>query len=115
MNYRQYLVATCAAISVATPAFAQSAAQPQAEESASSGDIVVTARRRDEALQDVPISVSAISGDQLAKSGVTDIQGLQYRTPSLSITSGQSQRNTVAFSVRGQRPQETQPVPDPPV
>jgi iron complex outermembrane receptor protein len=42
--------------------------------------------------------VSALTGDQLAKSGVTDVQGLQYRTPSLSITSAQSQRNTVAFS-----------------
>lgn len=96
MTYRRYLAATCAALFVSAPAFAQDDVQPQAE-SVSSGDIVVTARRRDEALQDVPISVSAISGEQLSRSGVTDVQGLQYRTPSLSITSAQSQRNTVAF------------------
>jgi len=78
-------------------------------------DIVVTARRREEALQDVPLSVSALSGAQLERSGVTDAQSLQYRTPSLTITSSQSQRNTVAFSLRGQRTQETQLFTDPPV
>jgi iron complex outermembrane receptor protein len=114
MTYRQYLCVTSAALCLSVPAFAQTDQQPQSE-GASSVDIVVTARRRDEALQDVPISVSAISGDQLNKSGVTDIQGLQYRTPSLSITSAQSQRNTVAFSLRGQRTQETQLFTDAPV
>ena len=114
MTYRRYLAATCAVLFVSAPAFAQDAASPQAD-GVSTGDIVVTARRRDEALQDVPISVSAISGEQLSRSGVTDVQGLQYRTPSLSITSAQSQRNTVAFSLRGQRTQETQLFTDPPV
>lgn len=83
--------------------------------STDSGDIVVTARRREEAIKDVPISVSALSGEQLVRSGVTDVQALQYRTPSLSITSAQSQRNTVALSLRGQRTQETQLFTDPPV
>ena len=114
MTYRRYLAATCAVLFVSAPAFAQDAASPQTD-GVSTGDIVVTARRRDEALQDVPISVSAISGEQLSRSGVTDVQGLQYRTPSLSITSAQSQRNTVAFSLRGQRTQETQLFTDPPV
>ena len=114
MTYRHYLAATCATLLFSAPALAQGDAAPQAQ-GASNGDIVVTARRREETLQDVPISVSAISGDQLAKSGVTDVQGLQYRTPSLSITSTQSQRNTVAFSLRGQRTQETQLFTDSPV
>lgn len=114
MTYHHYLYATCATLFLAVPAYAQSEPPPLGE-SVSSGDIVVTARRREEALQDVPISVSAISGDQLNKSGVTDVQGLQYRTPSLSITSAQSQRNTVAFSLRGQRTQETQLFTDAPV
>ena len=114
MTYRRYLAATCAVLFVSAPAFAQDAASPQTD-GVSTGDIVVTARRRDEALQDVPISVSAISGEQLSRSGVTDVQGLQYRTPSLSITSAQSQRNTIAFSLRGQRTQETQLFTDPPV
>jgi len=96
-----------------TDAPAQTA--PAATDAAGFEEIVVTARRREESLQDVPISVSVLSGDQLTQSGVTDAQSLQYQTPSLSITSAQSQRNTVAFSLRGQRTQETQLFTDPPV
>ena len=114
MTYRHYLAATCAVLSFSAPAFAQDNVAPQPQ-GASNGDILVTARRREESLQDTPISVSVLSGDQLAKSGVTDAQSLQYQTPSLSITSAQSQRNTVAFSLRGQRTQETQLFTDPPV
>ena len=40
---------------------------------------------------------------------------LQYQTPSLAITSTFSQRNVVAFALRGQRTQETQLFTDPPV
>jgi iron complex outermembrane receptor protein len=103
---------------VAFPAAAQSPAEDAAQEASAANsvaEIIVTARRRDEVLQDVPISVSALSGDQLQQAGVTDVQGLQYRTPSLSITSAQSQRNTVAFALRGQRTQETQLFTDAPV
>jgi len=114
MRYHLYLLSSCASALLAMPAAAQTVdTAPQMAESA--GDIVVTARRREETLMDVPLSVSAISGDMLTKSGVSDVQGLQYRTPSLSITSAQSQRNTVAFSLRGQRTQETQLFTDPPV
>lgn len=125
MAYRLFLVSTCAAIGLAVPAHAQEAAPEPAQEAVEaapveasaqdSGEILVTARRREEALQDVPISVSAISGAALEQSGVSDVQGLQFRTPSLSISGSQSQRNTVAFSLRGQRTQETQLFTDAPV
>lgn len=117
-KYYLVLLSATALASLGTPgaAFAQAQGDATAPEAAAdSGDIIVTARRREEAIQDVPISVSALSGSQLERSGVNDIQGLQYRTPSLSITSAQSQRNTVAFSLRGQRTQETQLFTDPPV
>jgi len=78
-------------------------------------EIVVTARRRAETLHDVPISVSAISGESLERAGVTSVQSLQYQTPSLSITTAASQRNIVTFAMRGQRAQETQLFTDPPV
>lgn len=117
------LVSTCLceiALAIATPAFAQDQTPtaitdntaPSADQP---GEILVTARRREEALQDVPISVSVLNQDQLRQSGVTDAQTLQYATPSLSITSTQSQRNSVAFALRGQRTQETQLFTDPPV
>jgi iron complex outermembrane receptor protein len=38
------------------------------------GEIVVTARRRDEKLLDIPVSVSAVSGTELDNLGVTDLR-----------------------------------------
>lgn len=49
------------------------------------GDIIVTAQRRAERLQRVPIAVSAITGDDLAQVGVTDINGLAPRVPSFNM------------------------------
>ncbi len=46
-------------------------------------DIVVTAQRREERLQDVPISVTAVTGDSLARSGVTDTRQLTQSMPSV--------------------------------
>jgi iron complex outermembrane recepter protein len=49
------------------------------------GEVVVTAQRRAESMQSVPISVSSISGDQLKAVGVTDTTQLNGQVPSLSI------------------------------
>jgi iron complex outermembrane recepter protein len=126
-KYVSMLLSATALASALTPELALAQAQEDtatapvqddaagASGASGAGDIIVTARRRDEAIQDVPVSVSALSGVQLERSGVTDAQSLQYHTPSLSVTSAQSQRNTVAFSLRGQRTQETQLFTDPPV
>ncbi len=50
-------------------------------------DIVVTARKRgEERLQDIPASISAISGDALAKQGATNFTDFAYRVPGLTFT-----------------------------
>jgi iron complex outermembrane receptor protein len=64
----------------ATQAAAQEAAQATLEE------IVVTAQRRTENLQEVPISATALGRDQLAAKAVSRLSDLQTATPSLSIT-----------------------------
>ena len=72
-------IAVAFALSVATTAHAQTAGT---EDAASSGDnqiadIVVTARRTEERLQDIPGSVSAITGDAVARMGsLADVQSL---------------------------------------
>lgn len=62
---------------------AATTADTQVEDESSVQDIVVTAQRREERLQDVPISVTAVTGDSLARSGVTDTRQLTQSIPSV--------------------------------
>ncbi|MCC7248258.1 MAG: TonB-dependent receptor [Lysobacter sp.] len=61
---------------------APSTSSPAADEA----DIVVTAQRRSERLQDVPIAVSALSGDTLVNMNVTDLAKIQGAVPGLNIS-----------------------------
>ena len=84
-----------AAIVIAGPAAAQTTA-PNAAQAASAdgaptspeaiGDIVVTAQRREQRLQDVPIAVTAVTGGTLAKSGVVISTDLAQSVSGLTIT-----------------------------
>ena len=85
----------------AMPALAQEAPTASAEEAApaAEGEIVVTARRREESLIDVPISMSVVSGDSLVKSGAADITALQDKTPNLTLQIARGSNSTlIAFS-----------------
>tara|TARA_B100000678_G_scaffold289951_1_gene301725 strand:- start:1750 stop:3987 length:2238 start_codon:yes stop_codon:yes gene_type:complete len=61
--------------------------------------IVVTAQKREQSLNDVPMSITAISGEDLAAKGITDVEGLVKVTPGLSYT--ESGAGTPVFSLRG--------------
>ncbi|WP_332769190.1 TonB-dependent receptor [Phenylobacterium sp.] len=63
-------------------------------------EVIVTANKRAENLQDVPISVSAITGDALAKSRVTQADELVTKIPNLQLTSTVGD-NTPIFALRG--------------
>ncbi|TVV75812.1 TonB-dependent receptor [Sphingomonas solaris] len=65
------------------------------------GDIIVTATRRNEALSDVPIAVSAVSGDTLTRSGATDIRALNQLSPSLLVSSTTSDAGGAVARIRG--------------
>jgi outer membrane receptor protein involved in Fe transport len=63
-------------------------------------EVIVTAQKREQNLQDVPIAVSAFTGAMLAESGIKDIFDLQSNVPSLRVNSEQT--STVSqFSIRG--------------
>ena len=64
---------------------AQTADAPRAEPAALS-EIVVTAQKREQALIDVPLSITAIGEQELAKRSASTINDLQYSVPGLSIT-----------------------------
>jgi iron complex outermembrane receptor protein len=99
------LAAATALTTVALPqaGFAQ-AAETAAAEAADAGDmgeIVVTARRREESLIDVPISVSAISGEALSRTGAIDITTLQDKTPNMTLQVARGSNSTLIAFIRG--------------
>ena len=49
-------------------------------------EVLVTAQRREESMQETPISVTAISSDTLTEIGATDVSGVSDYTPGLVIT-----------------------------
>ena len=96
--------AALAALLAAQPAVAQQASPAAqtgaATDAADSGEIVVTAAKRSENLQSVPISVSAIGGDALAKSRITSVDSLVNKVANLQLTSTVGD-NTPIFALRG--------------
>jgi iron complex outermembrane recepter protein len=76
---RRLLMLAAATLSAAGPALAQTESTP--EGTGSLEEVLVTATRREERLQDVPIAVSVISGEQLADSGFKSLTDIQYTLP----------------------------------
>jgi iron complex outermembrane receptor protein len=100
----------------AIPVFAQEPAaeeateaeEPQEEAEATedvkqalADEIVVTARRREENVQEVPIAVSVITGETLQDVKAKDISILQDYTPNMSIYEGRNQSTTMTVFLRG--------------
>ena len=104
MSKTRYLlsVALCA---MSTPVFAQTAAPqataPQASDVVEdTGEIVVTAQGRAQALSTVPVAVSAVNAESLQNSGANDIRQLNQLAPSLLVSSTGSEANGSA-RIRG--------------
>ena len=77
-------------------AFAQ-----DAEDGAESEEIIVTARRQNERLVDVPASVSVIDADSLAKTGADNAQGFAQLTPGVTIVTGTAEAGDTQINIRG--------------
>jgi iron complex outermembrane receptor protein len=73
---------------------------PQTEQTAVD-DIIVTARRREESLQDVPVAVTAVSGEQLEARGAADITELARSVPSLTLNAARGSNSTLISFIRG--------------
>jgi iron complex outermembrane recepter protein len=83
---------SCLAIGLASPAMAQS--------NEDNGDIIVTARRVEERLQDVPISISVVSQSEIADRNITSVADLSQYVPSLS-TDQRYGGEITTFNIRG--------------
>lgn len=67
---------------------------------------MVTARRRDESQQDVPISISSLSGETLIQKGVTDFIELSRQTPNAIIAGASTNPQLLTIGIRGIRQKE---------
>jgi len=94
--------AAVALLAFEAPAMAQEAAPaPPALTSGQIEDIVVTARRREESAQKTPLSVSAISSQQLQNLNIVRMDGITQLAPSLRITQASGSGNAPAIYIRG--------------
>ena len=63
--------------------------------------VVVTARRREETLQDVPVSVTAFSADQLSKQAMPDVVALTNTLPNTTLKASRATNTTLTAFIRG--------------
>lgn len=83
------------------PAPAAPGGAPAKAEEDKTEKITVTARRREETLQDVPVSVTAFTADNLSKLGLTDIAALQTTIPNATLTPSRGTNSTLTSFIRG--------------
>ena len=100
------LAAPLAWAALAAPALAQDSApeQPAPEAGraeAGEGMIVVTARRREESLLNVPIAVTAYSGEALEQAGAIDITDIAQTTPNTTLEASRGTNSTLSAFIRG--------------
>ncbi len=94
------LLAGAAWSALSTFAVAQDA-PTQTEQASAVEDVIVTARRRDDALHYAPISVSALSAERLEETGATDITALQQQTPNATVQVARGSNSTLISFIRG--------------
>jgi len=111
MMWRRYLIAA-AMVSSSTAA---PVAAVHAQATGVLEEITVTARRREESQQTVPVSVSALDAQALERTQINNAIDLQRQVPGLSVTAASPTRDQFSFSLRGQRTQEFQLLTDAPV
>ncbi|GGY49848.1 TonB-dependent receptor [Parvularcula lutaonensis] len=85
-------------LTAASAALMPAYAQVESED----GDVItVTARRRGESLQDVPLSVTAISGERLEELGTPDITYIAQTTPNTTLEVSRGTNSTITAFIRG--------------
>lgn len=95
--------AATVAMLLGSPALAQTApapapaAKPADSTETAPGDIIVTAQKRSERLQDVPVAVTVLSGESIDSQGRTSLEGAQYTVPSLNFVKAGTALNQALF------------------
>ena len=94
MRYKSWAMASATLLSLTAsqPAFAQGAAEDEA-----AGEIIVTAQKREEKLQDIPLAVSVVGGAQIDAQGGVNLENAQYLVPSLNFRKSGTSLNQALF------------------
>ena len=96
------LLAGAALSALSTAAMAQdTGVMPTGSQATSIDDVVITARRRDEQLKDVPVAVTALGAERLEETGASDITALQQQTPNATVQAARGSNSTLISFVRG--------------
>lgn len=94
-----------AVLAIALPATAQEAAEPAVPvapvERSGVEEIVITATKREANLQDVPIAVSAFTGDDLLSKGVTTVDEIEEVSPTIQINTSNGASGNSTVRIRG--------------
>ncbi len=89
------------ATDVAATASTQDSPQAATNQASSLGTVKVTARKREETLQEVPVAVTAFTADALEKLNVNDISDIGSQVPNLTIYAARGSSSTVTAYIRG--------------
>jgi iron complex outermembrane recepter protein len=81
------------ALGMSVPAMAQDAA----DEDVATNEIIVTAQKREEKLQDIPLAVSVVGGEAVANNGGITLENAQYLVPSLNFRKSGTSLNQALF------------------
>ena len=98
-------VTIATAVAFAAPAYAQAGASE-------SGEIIVTARKRDETTLEVPVSVTALSGGQLQNYAITNVDAVARSVPSLIVGEGGGTVQGGIVAIRGLAGADNNPLND---
>ena len=97
-KFHWLLSGTLLGLAAANPAQAQSASQAGAK---AEEDIVVTARRQSERLQDTPASVTVITAAAIERTGATRAENFAQLTPGVTIVTGTAEAGDTQINIRG--------------
>ena len=96
----QYLKATLA-LSASLLVLAAPASAQETEDNSGIGDIVVTAQKREENIQDVPIAISAVGSQYLESRGIQSIEDLSTIAPNVKFERAPSSKTISQIAIRG--------------
>lgn len=100
LRLRALMLAGATAVLATVPALAQEANPPTADANSDGVEIVVTAQKREQSLQEVPVSVAVISAEALLNNRISSVEELQVLSPSLSFTNSANTRGQ-GLQIRG--------------